>query len=194
MYTRADAFSFPPPNVHPALKETLPNKADRIALAHEIATSTLANLVSSESGWNPDSVGDNGCSYGLTQQNICAHPEITKEMALDPETALTIAARDIAAHKEDKYTVCNCWAYLSTQIKNLPRMKDITPNSTPKIGAVAIFLYKDKQTGETVKHVALVAELSDTSFVVKETNFTHCLYDKRVIDKNDPHLVGFWNK
>jgi hypothetical protein len=189
-YVRAATIE--PPIVIAAPQETLPEMAARIALAHGIATSTLANLAASESNWNPNAVGDDDCSYGLTQQNICA-TKVTKEEALDPETALTIAAEDIAAHRESRYTVCNCWGYLSTRIKSLPRMAAIQPTGPAQIGAVAIFWYKDKQMGAPVKHIAEIAKMDATGFTVLETNFTHCLYDRRWISWDDPHLEGFWS-
>lgn len=165
----------------------------RIALENKISTTTLANLIASESGWRKDAIGDNGCSFGLTQQNICAHPEIKKEEALDPATAIAFAARDIAAGKEAKYTVCNCYSYVSLKVKGLPRMEAIIPNGSPKIGSVAIFEYKDKRTGMVVKHIAYIEKLSESGFTVSETNFSKCLLDERKIAWTDPRLVGFYN-
>lgn len=175
----------------PVHVETLQQAAERIAIAHGIATSTLANLVTSESGWNPQAVGDHGCSLGLTQQNTCT-TNVTKKEALDPGVALAIAANDIAQGTEYRYTVCNCWGFLSTRIKNLPSMKDIVPNTEAATGTVAVLWYKDKTTGVREKHVAQVQGMDEWGFTVVETNFTHCLLDVRWIAYNDPHLAGFW--
>jgi len=194
-YVRADVIREPIIVQAPApavVQETLQEMSDRIALSHGISTTTLANLVSAESSWNPSAVGDDGCSLGLTQQNTCVHPDITPEMALDPETALTIAAEDIKAGRESRYSVCNCFAYVSTRVSGLPSMARITPNSTPHVGAVAIFQYKDKQTGKSVKHIAVIEELGPKGFTVAETNFTKCLFDRREIAWGDSHIVGFF--
>lgn len=176
----------------PVIAETLPEMAERIALEHEVSTSTLADLVWSESRWDPDASNAGG-DRGLVQINKWSHPEVSDAQAYNPEFALNFAASSIAAGTEEQFVVCNCYAYLKTRLKELPRMADIVPNGTPKIGSVAVFFYRDKQTGKRVKHVALIEKMSDSGFMVAESNFTKCLFDRRFIDWNDPHLIGFWN-
>ncbi len=175
--------------------ESLPQMADRISLelAPEEPTSTLRNLVWSESRWDPDA-SNKGGDRGLVQINKWAHPEVNDAEAYDPDFALRFASRAIADHTEAEWVVCNCWLYLKTRVAGLPRMAEIIPNGTPRIGAVAIFVYKDKRTGRNVRHVALIEKLSDSGFTVAETNFTKCLFDRRWIAWGDPHLVGFWSQ
>lgn len=95
--------------------------------------------------------------------------------------------------KKNLATLCNCYAYLASLIGELPHMADIVPNTTPHVGAVAVFYYHDKHTGALVKHVALIDKISATGFTVAESNFTHCVFDRRVIAWDDPHVAGFWS-
>lgn len=72
-------------------------------------------------------------------------------------------------------------------------MADIVPNTTPHVGAIAIFYYHDKHTGERVKHIAEITAIGAESFTIDEANFSHCASDRRVIEWNDPHVAGFWS-
>ncbi len=175
-----------------AIAETLPEMADRISLevAPDEPTSTLRNLVWSESRWNPDAYS-NG-DRGLVQINRYYHPEVSDAQAYDPAFALAYAARSIASSTEDQFVVCNCYAYLKTRLGALPKTADMHPNTTPKIGAVAIFAYIDKRTGVRVWHGGLIEKIDASGFFMAETNFTKCLFDRRWVAWGDPHLRGFW--
>lgn len=159
-------------------------KVEEIAAKYKISPSVLTNLVQSESTFNPDAVGDKGCSYGLAQINICAHKEIDKADALDPDFALNYAAKAISEGTEDAWSACNCWSYVQANfIKNLPRMAEIQPNtSVPHKGFVAIFYY-----GKT-KHVGYVIDDKGT---ITEANKTHCKIGTRTIPTSDINLVGY---
>lgn len=158
-----------------------------------ISSSTLYNLAMSESNLNPNAIGDKGCSVGIVQINLCVHTSISKEQALNPEWALRYAAREILADREDAWSVCNCYSYVWTKKKGLPKMAQIQPNSEAQVGSVAIFYYKDRETGKQVKHVALVTRVTSNSVTVDEANFTKCLTGTRVIPISDPRMVGFWD-
>ena len=158
----------------------------RIAEEVGISSTTLANLVWSESRNNPEAMGDKGCSYGLTQINLCVHKSITKEQALDPEWSLRYAAKAIQEDKDYQWTACNCYSLVSTKVK-LPRMAQIHPNSSGKVGSVAIFYYGK------VKHIAYVTEVSAAGFTVQEANKTRCHIGSRFVKWTDPSLAGFYN-
>lgn len=173
---------------------SLTDLALSIANKKGIKPSTLENLINSESSWNPNAKGDHGCSYGLAQINICAHPEIDKEDALDPIFAMTFAAKAIANDTDSMFSSCNCYSFVQANyIKNLPHMADIQPNATPKPGNVAIFYYTDKETGGTVKHIAYIKSVSNGQITISEANKIRCLVDQRTIPTNDPFLAGFWS-
>ena len=57
-----------------------------------------------ESTWNPNAIGDGGKSYGLTQINLSAHPDITKEQALDPEFSLNFIVDQFLKGNEWKWS------------------------------------------------------------------------------------------
>ncbi len=85
---------------------------------------------------------------------------------------------------------CSCVSYVRNFIPTLPHMDAVwfstLPRSTIAPGRVAIFDYNG------IWHVAYVTSLGDNSFTVAEGNFHKCVSDRREIDYNDPHLVGFW--
>jgi hypothetical protein len=59
-----------------------------------------------ESGWNPEAVGDGGTSIGLVQIHLPAHPDVTREQALDPDFALTFIVDKFLNGEEHLWT---CW-------------------------------------------------------------------------------------
>ena len=174
-------------------RETLEQQIDRIALYHSVPTTTLHNLVWSESRGSTTVVSKTG-DYGVVQLNL-EHPPIleqgqlpiTEAQALDPEFALDFAARAIKLGKEHAWTACNCYSLVRYKIGSvLPRMASVTPNSLPAVGSVAIFNYRG------VKHIAYVERISVEGYHVLEANKTKCLIARRIVARNDPSLVGFW--
>ena len=166
-------------------EESLEKMSDRIAIFHNISTSTLRNLVWSESRWNPNATSTTG-DRGILQINKEYWPDITDEQAFDPEFSLNFAAEKISQGKENLWTACNCYSLVKTRVNNLPRMKDITPNSTLGRGVVAILDYSG------TKHVAVVESVDSDSFVVFEANYTPCMIGRRTVRKDDPQIVGFY--
>lgn len=168
-----------------APEPTLQEVAQEIAREYEISTSTLFNLVHSESRWDPNASSTTG-DYGLVQINPKYH-NVTIEQALDPVFALKFAAKRIKSGQEYQWTACNCFSLVKTKIKNLPRMADIYPNSVPDVGKVAIFYYG------SVKHVAYITKITGTGFWVLEANYEPCLIEKRFVSYADRALVGYWS-
>jgi hypothetical protein len=66
-------------------------------------------VIKCESGHNPNAVGDHGYSFGLVQIYLPAHPDISKEQALDPEFALDFLASHLANRQGYFWT---CWRNL----------------------------------------------------------------------------------
>lgn len=184
--------SFLVPTAQAATKvETLHEMASRIAIEHSIPPEHLFNLIQSESKWNPSAKGDYGCSMGLTQINTCKH-DISSTQALDPETNLEWAAKEIEKGNGYWWTSGNCYSFVWLLVPNLPHMAQIIPNEEARVGSVAIFYYKDKETGKQVKHVAYVTSVNSQTVTIREANFEAFKIDTRVVDRSDPHLVGFW--
>ena len=84
---------------------------------------------------------------------------------------------------------CSCVAYLTSLGIKLPLGDaiDITPNSTPHVGGIALFTYGK------LGHVALITSIDDTGFTVKEGNYHRCQQDTRYVLWTDAHLTGFWS-
>ena len=165
--------------------ETLQELSNRVAIEYGIATTTLANLVWSESKWDPNK--DNGDDRGLVQINRYFNPGVTDEQAFDPEFSLRFAAQKIAEGNEYLWTVCNCYSYVKLRIPNLPATKDLIPNSPPRVGSVALFDYHGK------KHYVFVETLGSHTFSFPEANFEPCLVSRRSASYDDPFLVGYWH-
>ena len=167
----------------------------KIAKEHDISSTTLYNLALSESKLNPDPPGhnDGGLAAGIVQ----IHYEdwgFTKEEVLDPEFSLTFAAKHIKKGDAYKYwTPLNCYTFVWTKIRNLPRMALIQPNSEPVVGGVAIFYYKDRTTGEQVKHIAYITQVLEGGIKIVEANKEPGLITTRKVDLNDPHYYGTWS-
>lgn len=160
--------------------------SDRIAVEFGVATSTLRNLVTSESQWNPKS--DNGFDRGLVQINRKYNPEITDKQAFDPEFSLRFAAEKISKGEAWKWTVCSCIKTAKVLGANISGdAKDIIPNTNyPHVGGVVKFKYSNNY------HVAYINKVTALGIEVTEGNFKPCLIANRFISWSDPHIVGFW--
>lgn len=176
-----------PPVVHAeTIPETLQEQSVRIATQFDISTSTFANLIYSESRWNPDATSTTH-DRGIVQINSDSHPEVSDECAFDPECAMSWAAQRIKDGHLDEWTAGNCYAYVKTKIKDLPKMVDIKPNSPAKAGGVAIFNYKG------TKHIAYIKSFDGSVLNLTEANYVPALISSRVISIHDKNLVGFWS-
>ena len=145
----------------------------------------MDTIITEESKWNPNTVGDGGYSFGLVQINTKYH-DITREQALDPDFSLRFVAQALKDGNEDwLFTACNCYQYMKL-FKKVPKMADIVPNTTPSVGSIAIFYYKG------VKHIAYVTALEAEGFFVKEGNYKKCKKTTRFISYTDPALKGFF--
>ena len=172
-------------------KPTVESLISSVAKEYGISSTTLYNLAYSESKLNPDPKGhnDGGKACGVVQIHADLWDFDCQELIDDPEIGLEFAAKHIKAGTAWKYwTPANCYSYLKYALKiPLPRMAQITPNASAKVGMVAVFYYK------SVKHVAYVTAMGKTSFTVKEANYKAGLVATREVSLNDPHLSGFYN-
>lgn len=82
--------------------------------------------------------------------------------------------------------LCNCYLYAKSVIPSLPRMAEITPNTPPSVGSVAILQYKEK-------HVAIVEKLTSDGFFLRETNYRPCEVSTRFISWDSKRLKGFYS-
>ena len=167
-------------------RETLQEMSDRIALEYKIPTTTLHNLVTGESQWNPRAVSSTG-DYGLVQLNLASFPGVTEEQAYDPEFSLRFAAKKISEGKEYLWTVCSCVQFAKALGVKIPRglsAWDLLPNTTPGIGKLVLI---------NGNHVAVITKIEGTGFWVREANWRPCTTGSRFILWNSKSIRGFWD-
>ena len=92
----ADIQIIPTP-VIPIIPETIPEKIERYSLKYNVNPITVNKVISCESNYNPNNIGDNGTSFGLVQIHLPAHPNITKSQALDPDFAIDYLTKNLKA-------------------------------------------------------------------------------------------------
>ena len=104
----------------------------------------------------------------------------------------TIIPRNVSEQTQEhipKEVECSCIKIARNVGVNIPMgtdAKDLKPNTTPHIGALILLRYGD------VYHVAVIRGYVG-GFQVVEGNFKKgpCVATSRVVDFNDPHIVGF---
>jgi len=110
-------------------------------------------------------------------------PETSEEVPL-----LVAPTSSVPPVKVPKDTVlCNCYLFVKEQYPALPSTSEMHKKISSS-GAVAIFYYPS----QGLYHYALVREEREDSFLIEETNYKKCSYSTRVIPKNDPKLIGFY--
>lgn len=161
---------------------------DASAARYKIASSTLWNLLWSESRLNPIATSSTG-DFGIAQLNLAAHPEIATSSAFDPGFAIDWTAKQLGLGKESQWTVCSCVTYARTLIPSLPHQdaSAFVPNATFRKGIVAIFHYKNGKA-----HVGITGDFDAEGFWMAESNYLPCKTDKRYVRFDDPALAGFW--
>ncbi len=157
----------------------------RIADEYGINRALMTNMAWSESRFEP--LSDNGYDRGLFQINRKYHPEVSDECAFDAECAARWTAQRIKDGYSHEWVSANCYLLVQARLgRKLPLMKDLKPNSMPRIGAVAIFNYKG------VPHYAEVISLHQWHFTQFESNYIPGLIGYRDVKWTDRALVGFW--
>ena len=96
----------PPQKITYARTPTLNDKISSIAYKYNVPEKTMFKIISCESSFNPNNHTESSRenSWGLVQINLKAHPEITKEEAVDPDFALTYLAKNLAAGRGGMWT------------------------------------------------------------------------------------------
>ena len=83
---------------------TLQERANLVAVSHEISPILFTNLIESESQWNPEAYNEKTGDRGLLQISERWHPEVTDECAFDADCAM-----DWAAKESRRGTLTNGW-------------------------------------------------------------------------------------
>lgn len=165
---------------------SLEERAKQIASEYGVSFDLMNKIISDESKWQPDAVGDNGKAFGLAQIHLDYH-DVTESDAKNPEFALKWLATEILDGKEWQHTVCNCKAETRRLGAKTPS-GEITPNTSyPRVGGIVIMIYNG------VKHYAYILSVEEDGIHIQETNFQKCERTWRTISFDDTHIVGYWH-
>jgi hypothetical protein len=85
---------------------------------------------------------------------------------------------------------CNCYAYIERHYADLPSSATVRANATAPAAphTVAVFYYAEVG----LYHYAYVTAVSDTDIYIDEANYVSCVQGRRIVPKNDPSLLGFF--
>lgn len=115
--TTEDIPNYTPPKIESASKTTI--ISHKIALEpsdyiktiissnaekYNVDSIILTNVIKCESSFVTNARGDGGHSRGLAQIHNIYHPEVTDEMADNPEFAIDFMAKNIASGKGSQWT------------------------------------------------------------------------------------------
>lgn len=82
-----------PVSVH---EYTIPEMIEHSAEKYGVSFDILTNVISCESSYNSNAIGDYGESYGIAQIHLPDHPDITKEQALDADFSIDWMAQQFS--------------------------------------------------------------------------------------------------
>jgi len=91
---------------------------------------------------------------------------------------------------------CSCVRYIRNIIPDLPNLDAIDfPINTiePKVGDIIKLQYYNATTTKYIYHLSLIEKITEDGYSVKEGNYEKCKESKRIIPKNDEHILGFFN-
>lgn len=85
-------------------KEEMMVYVNQMASQYEVSARTMKKVINCESRFNKNAIGDGGYSFGLSQIFLPAHPNVTKEQALDPKFAIEFMAEKFSQGKARLWT------------------------------------------------------------------------------------------
>ena len=101
----AEPIIAPKPQNAPTTKEKMIDEIILInAFKYNLEPNLLHQVIKCESSYNPKAVGDGGHSRGLVQIYDDFHPDVTHEMAFDPEFSVEFLAKAISQGKGNMWT------------------------------------------------------------------------------------------
>lgn len=93
-------------------------------------------------------------------------------------TTPTVVATDALA--------CNCWSFVKSLIPSLPNTALLKTNTTPRVGAVAIFDYNG------LPHYGVITALNADGFELRDSNYQHCKFLTHFVSWTNAAITGFW--
>ncbi|KKM73855.1 hypothetical protein LCGC14_1406180 [marine sediment metagenome] len=96
-----------------------------------------------------------------------------------------------ASKKVSDYTLCSCVAYARSispfQPPIMPYARDMLVNQTePKIGAWV------KLREGNLGHLGIVIQITEDLVRIDEANFEPCKRQRRVLERDDPIIIGYY--
>src|SRR3990167_3421056 len=188
--------------------ETIPAIIDRIGLEYSATTTEIVHKIAwAESNYR-NVCNTKGCLYGIGVMQIVQSTfdeqcdgDVYKEEDNIRCGFKMVANEDYWRWKqsaggwipklgEDTIpATCSCVKTARNLGANIPYgvdAGDLKANAHPGLGALALFRYSSGA------HVAVITEIQEDGFFVKEGNFELCKLTCRFIQWNDLNLVGFW--
>lgn len=96
------------PSYAPPREKTISEIIDEKALQYNVSATRLTFFIKCESNFNPKALNPNGeFSIGLSQINLEAHTNITREQAEDPDFAINFMAENFSKGKYNMWYNCN---------------------------------------------------------------------------------------
>lgn len=89
--------------------ENAPLIIEAYAVRYGIPSEPIIDTLKCESGFNPVAIGDKGTSFGVAQIHLPAHPDITRDEALNPFFAIDWTAQQFKAGKQGMWS---CYRFL----------------------------------------------------------------------------------
>lgn len=87
----------------PETPKTAPQSVDELiyeaSIKYGVSEAVMRKVISCESSFNPNAVGDGGHSFGLVQIHLPSHPRVSQAQALDPQFAVEFLAKNLAVDK-----------------------------------------------------------------------------------------------
>ena len=90
-------------------KPTVESVIKSYAALYGVSSEKMMNTLKCESGLDPTKIGDNGTSYGIAQIHLVAHPDVTKEQALDRDFSIEWMAQKF---KDGQAHIWTCYRLL----------------------------------------------------------------------------------
>lgn len=89
---------------------------------------------------------------------------------------------------------CFCVTYARELVPSVPQLDanewyllPLSTRSVPEIGGIILLQY------ESVWHVAVITDFTESGFQVSESNYIPCTVDDRIIPYNDSRIRAFFN-
>lgn len=97
------------------------------------------------------------------------------------------AQEPVVAPTYPQYVLANCYAYVRYTIPSFPMASEIKANSTPHVGAVAIFDYSG------LPHYGIISSTTVKGFWLTDSNYGGPGIRTHFIEWSDKAIKGFWS-